>query len=164
MVRSKKRVARSMDSFDRSILRILQIDNRTPQREIAERVNLSAAAVQRRIAAMEARGVIAANVAVVAPEAIQPSISVVVEVHMRDDRSITVDPAKALFRATPEIQQCYYVTGNGGFIIIMIVPDMPRYEALARKLFADNELISTYRTLVVMDRVKTGMTIPIPDM
>jgi DNA-binding Lrp family transcriptional regulator len=35
-----------LDRFDRAILDILRRDNRTPQRTIAERVNLSPAAVQ----------------------------------------------------------------------------------------------------------------------
>jgi Lrp/AsnC family leucine-responsive transcriptional regulator len=61
---------------------------------------------------------------------------------------------KALFRQTVEVQQCYYVTGNGGFVLIVSVPDMASYEVLARSLFADNDAVSTYRTLVVLDAVK----------
>ncbi len=159
---SSTRPAKRLDEFDRAILRILQEDNHTPQRTIAERVNLSAAAVQRRIAAMEASGVIEANVAIVSPEAFHPMITMVVEVHLKTDRSTLVEPTKALFRGTKEIQQCYWVTGSGGFILIMMVPSMTHYEALARRLFADNEAITTYRTLVVLDRVKTGTAIEIP--
>jgi len=68
-----------LDAFDRSILRIVQRDNKTPQREIAVAVNLSTAAVQRRIAAMESAGIIAANVAMVAPLAIGLAITAIVE-------------------------------------------------------------------------------------
>ena len=42
-----------LDSFDRAILRILQRDNTTPQRNIGAAVNLSAPSVQRRIRRME---------------------------------------------------------------------------------------------------------------
>lgn len=147
-------IGSKLDTFDKAILDILRRDNRTPQRVIAERVNLSSAAVQRRIAAMEANGVIVGNIALVSPEIDGPRISIVVEVHMRDDRSETVDPVKALFRRTAEVSQCYYVTGNGGLILLMSVPDMRRYEVLARELFADNDAVSTYRTLVVLDTVK----------
>ncbi len=38
-----------LDSFDFAILRIIQKDNYTPQKEIGEQIGLSAAAVQRRI-------------------------------------------------------------------------------------------------------------------
>lgn len=156
------RSTRSLDAYDRAILRILQKNNKTPQRTIADQVNLSAAAVQRRIAAMEAAGIITANVAVVDPHAVQPTITVVVEVNMHSDRSTVIDATKALFRSTPEVQQCYFVTGGAGFILIVIVPDMAAYEALARRLLADNEAVLRYRTLVVMDRVKTGLAIEIP--
>ena len=142
------------DRFDRAILDILRHDNRTPQRSIAERVNLSPAAVQRRIAAMEANGTIVANVAIVSPTLNGPRIAIVVEVHLVNDRSELVEPIKALFRQTAEVQQCYYVTGNGGFVLIVSVPDMASYEVLARSLFADNDAVSTYRTLVVLDAVK----------
>jgi Lrp/AsnC family leucine-responsive transcriptional regulator len=153
----------NLDRFDRAILRILQKDNRTPQRAIAAAVNLSPAAVQRRIAALEASGIIVANVAVLAPDALQAAITVVVEVHLQNDRSSIVEPTKALFRSTPEIQQCYYVTGSAGFILVMIVPDMTSYEAISRRLFADNPVVETFRTLVVLDTVKAGLEIVVPD-
>ena len=154
-----------LDGFDRAILRILQRDNKTPQRTIAEAVNLSAAAVQRRIVAMEQQGVIAQNVAIVDPEAsvLSLSITAIVELHLRDERAMTVDAAKVILRETPEVQQCYYVTGGTSFIVIIVAPDMRAYEALTRKLFATNELVDRYRTLIALDRVKTGSEIVIPE-
>ena len=151
---SKTRPTKTLDSFDRAILAIVRRDNRTPQRLIADQVNLSHAAVQRRIAAMEAEGVIVANVAVVSPDVDGPKITIVVEVHLVNDRTETVEPVKTLFRQTMEVQQCYYVTGNGGFVLIVKVADMGHYEMLARRLFADNDAVATYRTLVVLDPVK----------
>ena len=56
--------AADLDAFDRAILALLQRDNLMPQRLIAEQVNLSAPAVQRRIKRLQETGVIAANVAV----------------------------------------------------------------------------------------------------
>ncbi|MBO1326761.1 Lrp/AsnC family transcriptional regulator [Acetobacter sp. TBRC 12305] len=157
------RTKRHLDQFDRAILRILQNDSRTSQRMIAESVHLSPAAVQRRISAMENSGIIEANVAIVAPDAVQSSITIIVEVHLQNDRAATIEPMKALFNATPEVQQCYYVTGNGGFFLVMLVPDMKRYEHLSRTLFSENSFVDTFRTLVVLDRVKTGLGIVIPD-
>lgn len=153
---------RQLDAFDRAILRILQRDNKTPQRAIAEAVNLSAAAVQRRIAAMEATGVIAANVAIVDTAALSLAITAIVEVHLRDERAETVDAAKTLFRGVEEVQQCYYVTGGTSFILIIVTPDMRTYEALTRKLFAENDLVASYRTLVALDRVKFGTSVLVP--
>lgn len=154
--------ASGLDRYDRAILDIVQRDNKTPQRAIAEAVNLSTAAVQRRIAAMEKAGVIMANVAVVDPDAVAATITAIVEVKLRDERATTSDRAKALFRNTPEVQQCFYVTGGISFVLIIVAPNMPTYEGLTRRLFAENELVVDFRTLMALDRVKTGTAIVIP--
>lgn len=145
-----------LDAFDHAILRILQRDNKTPQRAIGEAVNLSAAAVQRRIAAMERTGVIAANVAVVDPDALGLTITAVVEVFLRDERTASIDRAKALFRDTAEVQQCYYTTGGTSFVLVIVTADMRAYEVLTRRLFSDHEWVASFRTLVSLDRVKSG--------
>jgi Lrp/AsnC family leucine-responsive transcriptional regulator len=152
----------NLDAFDRAILRVVQQDNKLPQRVIAERVNLSTAAVQRRVAAMEASGVIAANVAVVDPDMLSLSITCIVEVYLRDERAATVDAAKALFRNTPDVQQCYYVTGGVSMVLIIVSRDMRSYEALTRRLFEEGDLIDRYRTLMALDRVKVGTALVIP--
>lgn len=126
----------------------------SPQRVIAEAVNLFPAAVQRRITALEAAGVIVQNVAIVDPEALSLAITAIVEVRLRDERAATVDAAKTLFRATMDVQQCYCVTGGISFVLVIISRDMRSYEALTRTLFAENELVADYRTLVALDRVK----------
>ena len=154
---------RSLESFDLAILRILQVDYWTPQRVISERVNLSPAAVQRRIAAMEDASIISRNVAIITPDTLSLAITAIVEVHLRNERAETVDAAKALFRDTPDVQQCYYVTGGVSFVLIIISRDMRSYEALTRRLFAENELVDRYRTLVALDRVKADTALVIPD-
>lgn len=162
MLKRNHRSSHTLDRQDRAILRILQRDNKTPQRAIAEEVNLSTAAVQRRIAAMEEAGIIERNVAIIDPETVSATITAIVEVLLENERAQTVDRAKALFRATPEVQQCYYVTGGISFVVVIIAPDMRAYESLTRRLFAENELVKSYRTLVALDRVKTGSEIVIP--
>lgn len=156
------RPARTLDDFDRAILRIIQRDNKTPQRDIAEAVNLSAASVQRRIAAMEQAGIIAGNAAIVDPHALALTITAIVEVHLKNERAATVDAAKALFRKNPEVQQCFYVTGGVSFVLIIVVADMRAYEALTRRLFEESDLVDRYRTLIALDRVKTDTAIVIP--
>ncbi|QGP79893.1 Lrp/AsnC family transcriptional regulator [Sphingobium sp. CAP-1] len=155
-------VFRSLDPFDRAILRLVQRDNRMPQRAIAEAVNLSTAAVQRRIAAMEKEGVIAVNAAIVDPDAVGLGVTSIVEVNLVDEKAATVDRAKALFRADPDVQQCYYVTGGRSFIMMIVAPDMRSYEAITRRLFAENDSVANYSSYLALDRVKAGMELVIP--
>jgi len=158
-----KKSAPTLDRYDKAILRILQVDNKMPQRSIADAVALSTAAVQRRVAAMEEAGVIQKNVALLDPEILGATITSIVEVRICDERAATVDTAKALFCDTPEVQQCYYVTGGASFILIIVTANMRTYEQLTRRLFAQNETVKSYRSLIALDRVKTGAIIAIQD-
>ena len=161
MTSKRNKMPRPLDPYDRAILRILQQDNKKPQRSIAEQVHLSAASVQRRIAAMEDEGIIARNVAVVDRDALGLGITSVVQVNLVSEQVATVDAAKALFLATPEVQQCYYVTGGPSFILIIVASDMQAYEQVTRRLFGENENVATYHSLIALDCVKLGMNLQI---
>ncbi|ASY69280.1 Lrp/AsnC family transcriptional regulator [Sinorhizobium fredii] len=151
----------ALDSFDLAILKILQRDNATPQRTIGDAVNLSAPAVQRRIKRMEEAGVIAGNCAIVDPAKVGQPITIFVEVEVVSETAELIDAAKAEFSGTPEVQQCYYVTGEADFILVIVVATMADYEALTRRLFFGNNNVKKFRTFVAMDRVKVGLTVPL---
>ncbi len=153
--------AAELDRFDLAILDILQRDNTTPQRVIGEAVNLSAPAVQRRIRRMEAAGVIAANVAVVDPALVGQAITIFVEVELISETAAQIDAAKRSFEAVPQVQQCYYVTGEADFVLVMLVASMAEYEALTRRLFFDDGNVRKFRTFIAMDRVKVGLSVPL---
>ena len=150
-----------LDGFDRKILAILQNDNSTPQRAIGDAVGLSAPAVQRRIKRMAEDGVIRANVAVVDPAAVGQPITIFVEVEVISETAHQIEQAKAEFAASAEIQQCYYVTGEADFILVIVVHTMADYEALTRRLFFGNNNVKRFRTFVAMDRVKVGLSVPV---
>jgi Lrp/AsnC family leucine-responsive transcriptional regulator len=150
-----------LDAFDLKILSLLQKDNMTPQREIGEAVNLSAPSVQRRIKRMTEDGVIRANVALVDPDAVGRSITIFVEVEVISETADQIDAAKLQFAAEPAIQQCYYVTGEADFILVVLVSSMAEYEALTKRLFFGNNNVKRFRTSVSMDRIKVGLTVPL---
>jgi DNA-binding Lrp family transcriptional regulator len=151
----------SLDSFDRAILAILQRDNKTPQRAIGEAVNLSAPAVQRRIKRMEESGVIRANVAIVDPAAVGRPLTLFVEVEVESERTELIDQTKQRFAAAPEVQQCYYVTGETDFVLVITVATMAEYEALTRRLFFAEGNVKRFRTFIAMDQVKVGLETPV---
>nr|WP_239468556.1 Lrp/AsnC family transcriptional regulator [Microvirga arvi] len=141
----------------------LQRDNTTPQRVIGEAVNLSAPAVQRRIRRMEEAEVIQANVAMIDPAQVGQPITIFVEVEVEviSETAELIDAAKREFAAVPEVQQCYYVTGEADFVLVVVVPTMTAYETLTRRLFFGNNNVKRFRTFVSMDRVKVGLAVPL---
>jgi len=148
-----------LDNFDRAILDIVQADNSTPLRLLSERVNLSTAAVQRRLKRMEESGVITGNVAVVDPTLVGKPITILVEI-MVERTSIDALEAMKKHFAIAQVQQCYYVTGDVDFVLVMNVATMQEYQVLSRRLFAENGNVKWFKTIVALDRVKVGLEVP----
>lgn len=150
-----------LDRLDYKILEALQTDNHTPQRDIGDKIGLSAAAVQRRIKKMRELGIIEKNVSVIDRDKIGNNVTILVEIFLESERIALIDELKRDFSLVPEIQQCYYVTGDSDFFIVMIVPSMTYYENLTRKIFFANENIKRFRTIVVMGITKNSLEIPL---
>jgi Lrp/AsnC family transcriptional regulator, leucine-responsive regulatory protein len=146
----------ALDEFDRAILRILQKDARTPQREIGKSVNLSAPAVQRRIKRLEEQGVIFETVAQVAPELVGLPVTLIVEVELVSETLQDIDDMKYRLGSAPEVQQCYYVTGEADFVLVIIVENMAGYEDFTRRHFFQHGNVKKFRTFVSMGIVKRG--------
>ena len=151
----------SIDAHDLAILRLLQRNNHMPQREIGAEINLSAPAVQRRIKRLEESGIIRENVAVLDPHKVGRPLTIIVEVKIERERSDLIDAVKARFTAAGEVLQCFYVTGEADFILVVSVESMAEYEALTRRLFFADENVRRFRTFVTMDRVKATTSLPI---
>lgn len=150
----------ALDGFDWSILALVQHDNAAPLRTLAEKVNLSTAAVQRRIKRLEEGGVIIANVAVVDPVKAGKPITIIAEVSVERTSAEALAATKAGF-CVPQVQQCYYVTGEADFVLVLNVASMQEYQDLAGQLFAENPNVKWFKTLIALDRVKVGLHVPV---
>lgn len=151
----------ALDRFDLAILDILQADNTTPQRAIAQAVNLSAPAVQRRIQRLKDSGVIRANVAVLDPVKVGKPLTIVLEVHLDNERPDSTAPLRARIAAEDAVQQCYSVTGEADYLLVVNVASMADYEALTRRLFEGDDNIKRFRTSVALASLKTGLRVPL---
>lgn len=150
----------ALDDFDLALLDALQQDNSAPLRTLAEQVHLSTASVQRRIQRLKKNGFIQASTAVIDPEKVGQVITLMVEVHADRTQSADLELMKQTFSG-PEIQQCYYVTGDADFMLVLTVASMSQYQALAQRLFHDNPNVKWFRTIVVLERVKSTLQVPV---
>jgi Lrp/AsnC family leucine-responsive transcriptional regulator len=146
----------ALDRFDLKLLDLVQRDNRLTSEVLGERVGLSATAVQRRLKRLRQDGVIEADVAIVAPKAVGQRVQMIVLVSLERERADIIDRFKKSIRATPEVMNGYYVTGESDFMLLVTTRDMEDYEQFTRRFFYDNPDIKNFKTMVVMDRVKVG--------
>lgn len=150
-----------LDAYDRKILSELQKDATVSQNELGARVNLSAAAVNRRIRRLTEVGAITQCTAVVAPAAVGYGLSIIVNVEVESEQIDLLGRMKRTFAKCPQVQQCYYVAGEWDFVLVLAVKDMEQYNGLTRTLFFGDNNVKRFKTLVVMDRVKVGLALPI---
>jgi Lrp/AsnC family leucine-responsive transcriptional regulator len=154
-------MAAALDVFDRKLLAEVQHDAHIPQNELGARVNLSTAAVNRRLRRMADDGVIDRYTAVVSPEKVGFPLTIVTTVEVESEQIDLLDTMKRTFELCPQIQQCYYVAGEWDFVLILTVQNMEQYNDLTRQLFFANNNVKRFKTLVSMSRVKVGLGVPV---
>ncbi|MCR9086401.1 MAG: Lrp/AsnC family transcriptional regulator [Rhodobacteraceae bacterium] len=150
-----------LDDKDLSILRNLQIDCRIGLERLAEECGLSLPSVQRRLKRLRESNLIHSEVAILNPEHFDLKMTFVVLVELDRESLHQLDLFRKRAKAEPQVQQCYYVTGEADFILVCAAQDMADFEALTHRLFFENSNVRRFRTSVVMDRTKVGLTLPI---
>jgi DNA-binding Lrp family transcriptional regulator len=150
-----------LDNQDLNILRILQIDLRKSIEFIAQEVGLSTASVQRRLKRLRDNHVISAEVAVVSPKSVGQLMCFVISVELERDHINHLVQFKARIQNEIRVQQCYYVTGEADFILVVTATDMADFENLTQSLFYNDSNVLRYKTSVVMDRPKVSLRLPL---
>lgn len=150
-----------LDELDLAILDIVQRNNLLPLREIAEEVNLSIAATSSRLRRLRRSNYICKNVSILSSRLLSMDLSVIVHVYLTEETKPVMDKVKEKFLACPNVLQCYCVTGECDFIIILVMHDMIEYERLIRSLFFDDGNVRKFSTFVVMDEIKSTTCLPL---
>ncbi len=150
-----------LDDVDRRLLAAVQRDARLSQSALGARVGLSAAAVNRRLRRLSDAGYITRTTAVLAPELLGVPLTVIAQVEVESEQADPLDQVQAAFVACPQVQQCYNVTGDCDFVVVFLVQDMHQYLELTRQLFYANSNVKRFKTLVVLDRTKVTLDVPL---
>jgi Lrp/AsnC family transcriptional regulator, leucine-responsive regulatory protein len=135
-----------IDEFDAKILNILQENNQITSQALARRVNLSPAS---------------ADVSIVAPEALGRRLTMVVLITVEREQPQLLDEFRRSMMQIPEVTQCYYVTGDADFVLVVNVVDMQEYEAFTNRFLFENRNIRRFQTMVVMNKVKFINKLPV---
>lgn len=151
------------DHKDRQLLDLLQQDARQSLEALANEVALSAPAVQRRVRRMRESGIITRDVVVVDSAAVGLPMTFIVIVELERERAEQIDAFRDKVAKEARVQQCYYVTGEGDFVLIALAVDMDDFESLTRRLFFDDPNVRRFRTSVVMGRSFRSLSVPAVD-
>jgi Lrp/AsnC family leucine-responsive transcriptional regulator len=152
-----------LDELDRRILALLQEDARRSAEAIGAGIGLSASAVQRRIARLREEAVITAEVAIVDPKSVGRSLTLIVDIEVERERPELMAVLKRWIAGEPAIQEAWYVTGDGDFVLVVTARDVEDYDALMQKLVTENSNVRRFRTRVALGTLKRGCRVPVDE-
>ena len=151
----------TLDDSDRIILRMLQANARERLETLAYASGLSVATVQRRIRAFRSAGIIMGETALIDPKAVGYDMTIMILVELERERIDQIDGFRRKAKQEPQVQQCYYITGEADFLIVALVENMEDYERMTHRLFFADSNVKRFRTSVVMDRTKVSLDVPL---
>jgi len=151
----------SIDETDRRLLRVLQVDGRISNLELAERCNLSPSACSDRVRRLREHGFITGYAAMVDPDKVGRALLIFVEVLLDRTTKDVFDDFAAAARRAPDILECHMVAGGFDYLIKARVRDMTAYRAFLGDVLVDMPGVRETRTYAVLEEVKNSGVVPV---
>jgi Lrp/AsnC family transcriptional regulator len=149
-----------VDTIDRKILAVLQKDASLSVAEIGNRVGLSSTPCWKRIQRLEAEGVIQRRVAVVDQDKLGLGVTVFVSIETGDHSEDWLRRFAEVVSALPEVMEFYRMAGDVDYMLRVVVPDIPGYDAFYKRLIATVPL-KNVTSRFAMEKIKSTTELPI---
>ncbi len=147
-----------LDETDRSILRILQEDARTPFSEVARRIDMSSATVHDRVNRMEEAGVIEGYHAAIDPKAIGYGVSAFVGLRVEQGRE---EDALERLREIDGVREIHLTTGEWDVMLKVVAADTDSLRELMFDRVAEMEGFSRSQTMIILGTDYEGAGPPV---
>lgn len=148
---------KSLDEYDRTILRVLSSEGRISITELAGRINLSNTPTQARVKRLEQVGIITGYRAMLDPVKLGLDHIAFVEVKLDDTREAALTAFNEAARAVPEIEECHMTASHFDYLLKVRTSDMRAYRRVLGELISALPHVSNTSTHVVMEAVKEEM-------
>jgi DNA-binding Lrp family transcriptional regulator len=129
--------SRTLDRFDAKILTILQKDSRISWSRLAEEINLSASACQRRVEALVEQGIIENFTINLNEKALGNRVKAFVAVNVDRQNTKLAQDFRRKVREHPQVQACHMISGTIDFILEVVARDLDAFGN-----FIDGELLA----------------------
>jgi Lrp/AsnC family transcriptional regulator for asnA, asnC and gidA len=120
-----------IDGIDKTILRALMRDARTPVLSIAKEVGVSGAAIHQRLRKLEQSGIISGSKFVINPKVLGYTTMAFIGIYL--DKAMSNPKAVKQLEKIPEVIECHYTTGNWSIFIKILCKDNEHLMQLLNK-------------------------------
>lgn len=152
---------KGLDPTDRAILRELQQNARITNTDLAQRVDLSAPGVQKRLRKLEENGVIRHYTAMVDPEAVGYDMLCFVQVTLQRHEPTAVEHFRHVIQTMPEVLECYHLTGEHDYLLKVVVRNRKHLETFLLDTLTPVPGMDKIRTSLVLNEIKATTAIPL---
>jgi DNA-binding Lrp family transcriptional regulator len=149
-----------IDGLDGRLLLQLQQDSRQSNQQLADRLGMSSSACWRRVASLEASGVIARYAALVDREKAGFSMSAILHVSLDRHDETFVSQFVSRVRTRPEVLECFATTGDADYHLRVVVSDMAAYNRFLDDFMFKIPGIRHVRTNVILKEIKYDVSLP----
>lgn len=143
-----------LDKVDRRLLNLLQKNNQISTRELADAVHISQPTCLRRIRDMRDAGIISADVAMIDPFALGYGMLAFLEVSLDNQSDEYMQEFEARMGREPEVMQCYFVSGDYDYFLVVHVVDMDAYYQFVRRVISGSGNVRHFQSRFPMKRAK----------
>jgi Lrp/AsnC family leucine-responsive transcriptional regulator len=144
----------SLDKTDRKLLNILQKDNQISTSALAEKVRISQPTCLRRVRHLRDAGIIIANVAMVDPFALGYGMLAFLEVSLNNQSDAHMQEFEARMTKEAEVMQCYFVSGDYDYFLVVHIIDMDAYYQFVRRAISGSGNVRHFQSRFPMKRAK----------
>jgi len=143
-----------LDDIDKKILDLLQENNQLTNLDLAEKLGISPPPCLRRVKRLRELGIIAKDVCLIDPIKIEQCVIAFVGVILEIKREDTLSYFERNMLEAPEVVQCYFISGEVDYLLVIHVKDMNHYDEFTRRVFVKDANIKMYKSNFCLSRVK----------
>ena len=148
----------TLDDIDARLLNRLQDDATLTLQALADELGLSHATCHRRVRRLHEHGWIERQVAIVSADRVRQAqgagLHALVEVTLDPQTEEAMARFERVAVEHADVQQVWRVSPGPDFMVVIHVPDMPAYQAVARQLFTAAHGVRTVRAFFALHRAK----------
>lgn len=149
-----------LDSIDRKLLELLQVDADIQVADLAAQVGLSPTPCWRRIQRLKEAGVIKRQVALVDRDKVNVGVTVFVAVRTSTHSQEWFEHFCAAVQAIPEVVEFYRMSGDVDYLLRVVVPDIAAYDKVYKRLIAGTQLFDVSSSFA-MEELKFTTALPL---
>ena len=139
-----------IDGIDKTILRVLMKDARTPVLEIARQVGISGAAIHQRLRKLEQSKLLSGSKFVINPKSLGYTTMAFIGIFL--DKAANNSTAVKQLKKIPEVLECHYTTGNWSILIKVLCKDNEHLMQVLNKNIQTINGVSRTETFISLDQ------------